>query len=298
MAIRSFASVVALTIVALAVCSEVDIGDQISVVNHKKSDEKRVYNHTGPVAEFYTWQHRHLTHQISQDRKATYTPTRPVTVRDLLLLCEDLMDPSDPDISLSQIHHAFQTAEMCRAMVDSNPTLPDWLPLIGLVHDLGKATAKTHDIVWAELSGDMYPTGCAFDENIVLRDLGFDENPDTHDERYNTKNGIYQPGCGFDNMSFWGHDEIIYQMLKHSRTELPEEALYVVHYHSFYAWHSQNGYAHLASEVDRARLGILRAHQNADLYSKTDEEPWSIAKLEDPYYQNLIAKYFPHGLLI
>lgn len=267
---------------------------------HKKSDEKRVYYKEGPVAEFYTSQHARLTYAIADSRKKSWiaAPKQTMSIRDMLILADDVIDPSDPDISLGQIHHAFQTANSCRQMVEENPTLPDWLPLIGLLHDLGKVTCKTHNISWDELSGDSYPLGCPWDDNVVLRDLGFEQNPDTTDAKYNTGYGLYSPGIGFDDMTFWGHDEIIYQILNQSPTNLPREALYVARYHSFYAWHSQNGYAKFANAKDRVNLGILRAHQRADLYSKTDLEHFTIEAFDDSYYQNLIDKYIPGGTLL
>lgn len=264
---------------------------------HAKEDAKRVYSVVGSVAEFYTSQHATMTYEIAKARKEAWLPKEHISIKKILELSDDIVDPSDPDISLGQIHHAFQTAEMCREFVAANPTLPDWLPLIGLFHDFGKIAVKTHGIPWNEVSGDSYPLGLAWDDHVVLRELGFDQNPDTYDSRYNTTYGIYEPGIGFDNILFWGHDEIIYQILNNSVTNLPSEALYVARYHSFYAWHSENGYNQMASDLDRRNLGILRAHQRADLYSKNDHEAYTIDKLDDPYYQNLINKYVPSGTL-
>ena len=38
----------------------------------------------------------------------------------------------------------------------------------------------------------------------------------------------------------WGHDEYVYQMMK---DHLPEEGLYMLRYHSFYAWHGKENTA-------------------------------------------------------
>ena len=46
----------------------------------------------------------------------------------------DVLDESDPDVDVPNVHHAFQTAEGLRAR---HPHLP-WLHLAGLIHDLGK----------------------------------------------------------------------------------------------------------------------------------------------------------------
>jgi len=48
-------------------------------------------------------------------------------------------------------------------------------------------------------------------------------------------------GCAIVHMS-WGHDEYVYQWVK---DRLPEEALYMLRYHSFYAWHREAAYDHL-----------------------------------------------------
>lgn len=44
-----------------------------------------------------------------------------------------LVDESDPDTNLSQIEHLLQTAEAIR-----RDGKPEWMQVVGLVHDLGK----------------------------------------------------------------------------------------------------------------------------------------------------------------
>lgn len=62
---------------------------------------------------------------------------------------------------------------------------------------------------------------------------------------------MYKPHCGLDNiMMSWGHDEYLYRVLKHNKSTLPEEALYIIKYHSFYPWHTSGDYSHLANEKD------------------------------------------------
>ena len=43
----------------------------------------------------------------------------------------------------------------------------------------------------------------------------------------------------------WGHDEYLYQILKHNKINLPEEAFYIIRYHSLYAHHKENSYNHV-----------------------------------------------------
>lgn len=57
-----------------------------------------------------------------------------MTVKDALIKLNNLVDESDPDTSLPNIVHAFQTAESIRK---EHPEL-DWFHLTGLIHDLGK----------------------------------------------------------------------------------------------------------------------------------------------------------------
>ncbi len=70
---------------------------------------------------------------------------------------------------------------------------------------------------------------------------------------------MYKENCGLDEvqMSF-GHDEYLYQVLKHNKTTLPDEALYCVRYHSFYPWHNREEYDHLCNDGDRKMLKWIR----------------------------------------
>lgn len=60
-----------------------------------------------------------------------------MTTRQALEKLNDLVDESDPDTSLPNIVHAFQTAERAREEFPEH----DWLHLTGLIHDLGKIMA-------------------------------------------------------------------------------------------------------------------------------------------------------------
>lgn len=48
-------------------------------------------------------------------------------------LLNTLVDDSDPDTDLSQLDHLIQTAEAIR-----RDGKPDWMQVVGLIHDLGK----------------------------------------------------------------------------------------------------------------------------------------------------------------
>jgi len=202
----------------------------------------------------------------------------------------DLVDESDPDVNIPNIVHAFQTAERIR---QDHPN-DDWFHLTGLIHDLGKVMAFYNEPQWAVV-GDTFPIGCEYANSIVYRENSFEANPDLHDKRYNSKNGIYEENCGLANLTMsWGHDEYLYRVLKHNKTTLPEQALYMIRFHSFYPWHSGGDYQHLCNETDAEMLPWVREFNKYDLYTKGGELP-DIKKLK-PYYQSLINKYIPGEL--
>lgn len=65
---------------------------------------------------------------------------------------------------------------------------------------------------------------------------------------------------------------------------------------SFYSpyvssWHKEGAYTHLCNEADNKALEAVKAFNPYDLYSKSDE-PVDPERLK-PYYQGLIAKFFP-----
>ncbi|KAI9684929.1 MAG: hypothetical protein M1822_005578 [Bathelium mastoideum] len=200
-----------------------------------------------------------------------------------------LIDESDPDTSLSQIEHLLQSAEAIRR--DGKPR---WMQLTGLIHDLGKLLFFFDACGQWDVVGDTFPVGCAFDEKIIYPDT-FKGNPDYNNEIYSTKHGIYTPGCGMDNvMLSWGHDEYLYHIAKEQST-LPDEALAMIRYHSFYPWHSADAYMWMMDEHDQKMLDAVRAFNPYDLYSKSDDVP----KVEDlkPYYMDLIDEYFPNKVV-
>lgn len=64
---------------------------------------------------------------------------------------------------------------------------------------------------------------------------------------------MYKPKCGITNLTMsWGHDEYLYRVLKHNKSRLPEHALHIIRYHSFYPWHTSRDYQHFEVDGDRA----------------------------------------------
>lgn len=239
------------------------------------------------VVAFYRENHREQTHAVARakaDRFAGLNERR-MNAWDALMELDELVDESDPDIELGQLDHALQTAEAARAAGE-----PEWLVLTALVHDLGKVLCLLGEPQWAVV-GDTFPLGCAFSELVVFAEF-FEENPDSRDERFRTPTGIYEPGCGLDAVTMsWGHDEYLSRVLA---GRLPEEALYVIRYHSFYAAHSHGAYEELFNDRDRKLMPWVRRLQAFDLYSKRPDAP----SREDvlPSYRELISQWLPDSL--
>lgn len=193
-----------------------------------------------------------------------------MTVWEAIEKLNELVDESDPDTSLSQIQHLLQTAEAMRR--DGKPR---WMQLTGLLHDLGKLLVFFGAQGQWDVVGDTFVVGAKFSEKNVYP-ATFDNNPDSHDARYNTELGIYQEGCGLENvMLSWGHDEYLYHILK-EQSDIPEEGLWMVRYHSFYPWHREGAYRQFhdrQSDRDERALESVKAFNAYDLYSKSDSPP-------------------------
>ncbi|KAF9444920.1 myo-inositol oxygenase [Macrolepiota fuliginosa MF-IS2] len=200
-------------------------------------------------------------------------------------LLNTLVDDSDPDTSLSQIEHLLQTAEAIR-----RDGKPEWMQVTGLVHDLGKLLLVFGSEGQWDVVGDTFVVGCQFSDKCIYPET-FAKNPDASNPMFNSKYGIYDPHCGLENvMLSWGHDEYLYHVLKDQST-LPPEALAMIRYHSFYPWHREGAYDYLCNDEDRKLLAAVKAFNPYDLYSKSDERA-SPEELR-PYYEGLIAKFFP-----
>jgi inositol oxygenase len=181
--------------------------------------------------------------------------------------------------------HALQTAEAAR-----RANQPRWMIATGFIHDLGKVLCKFGEPQWAVV-GDTNPVGCRFSPKIVHSDF-FALNPDATHPVYSTELGIYERGCGLQNVHMsWGHDEYLYHVVK---DRLPIEALYMIRYHSFYAWHKEGEYDYLCDDQDRALMKWVRAFNRYDLYSKGDDRP-NLDELR-PYYEDLTREFFPDPL--
>ncbi|MES2064886.1 MAG: inositol oxygenase family protein [Bacteroidota bacterium] len=252
----------------------------------KSKEEFRNYDspENDSVREFYRLNHKYQTYDNVLAKKANFLKfdKKEMPWWDAMDYLNTLVDDSDPDTSLDQLQHLLQTAEAIRA--DGHP---DWFVLTGFIHDLGKVLCLFGEPQW-NVVGDSFPVGCMFSDKIVYPEF-FAANPDNDDERYNTKYGVYSHQCGLDNIHMsWGHDEYLYHITK---DHLPEPALYMIRYHSFYSQHRENAYNHLLNVHDGAMFKWVDKFNPYDLYSKSPKPP-VVAELK-PYYEDLIAKYLP-----
>jgi inositol oxygenase len=236
------------------------------------------------VKEFYRLNHTHQTYDFVQQKRRQYLGlnNREMGIWEAMEYLNTLVDDSDPDTDLSQIEHLLQSAEATR-----RDGQPGWFVLTALIHDLGKILCLWGEPQWAVV-GDTFPVGCAYSDKVVFPEF-FENNPDYRVPEYQTKSGVYEEACGLDKVCLsWGHDEYMYHVVK---DYLPEEALYMIRYHSFYAAHREGAYEHLMNDRDREMFEWVRRFNPYDLYSKADQKP-DLGRLR-PFYQELIGQYFP-----
>jgi inositol oxygenase len=252
----------------------------------KAQEEFRNYDEQAnpSVAEFYRLNHANQTldfvlkkekefGSLKRGRKSIWAAAEYLNT---------LVDESDPDTDLTQIEHLLQTSEAIR--MDGHPR---WFVLTGFIHDLGKVLCLYGEPQWAVV-GDTFPVGCAYSDQIIFPQY-FQQNPDILVPEYQTQFGIYEPNCGLDNVRLsWGHDEYIYRV---AGKYLPEPAQYMLRYHSFYSAHRHGAYRHLMSPEDERMLAGVRKFNPYDLYSKAAVKP-NFKELK-PYYEDLIAEFFP-----
>ncbi len=252
---------------------------------------------TAAVKEHYRKMRSRQTYDYVQRMKAKYlTFDKPMFIWEALEHLNELLDASDPDLSLSNIQHSLQTAEAIRA-----DERPGWMQLVGLIHELGKVLylwgsdedGTSTDEQWG-LVGDVFAVGCQLPDTCVYPMFN-DLNPDMQDERYNTPLGIYEAECGLDKMTLnWGHNEYLYQVLKnHSGNRIPEAGMVMIRYHSFYPWHTGGSYAELTNEIDEQYKEWILDFHNYDLCAKCPKH-YDLEEMK-AYYGPLVKKYLGEG---
>jgi len=221
-----------------------------------------------------------------------------MTIKDAFDLLSDFVDSSDPDTALPNLDHMLQTAEAMREAGE-----PDWMQLVGLLHDLGKvmgclspsvADGQTKDGPQWGMVGDTWVVGCKIPAICVYPEYSA-TNPDREHPLYSTDSGPYKEGCGLAKLTFaWGHDEYLYRMLVHNKSTIPEEGLQMVRLHSCYPLHGSDVYDRFLAAGDGETLDWVKRFNKYDLYTKADKKPDPVELW--PYYQGLIDKYCPGKL--
>ena len=271
---------------------EDDVLDRYPVAGEKAKAKEEFRNYESSakdatVREFYRLNHTYQTYDFVREKEKEFLQFNRKEMKpwEAMEFLNTLVDDSDPDTDLDQLQHLLQTGEAIKA--DGHP---DWFILTGFIHDMGKVLCLFGEPQWAVV-GDTFPVGCQFSDKIVYPEY-FDANPDIRDRRYNTKYGIYKPNCGLRNVHMsWGHDEYLYQIVK---KYLPEPALYMIRYHSFYAQHREQAYEHLMDDHDLEMFAWVNKFNPYDLYSKSPKPP-VVTELK-PYYEKLLAKYLPEKI--
>ena len=263
--------------------------DPESIAEGKSTEQYRNYDNPerDTVREFYRLNHKYQTYDFVLNKKAEFLKfdKKEMPIWAAYDFLNQLVDDSDPDTDLDQLQHLLQTSEAIRK--DGHP---EWMVLVGLLHDMGKVLCLFGEPQWAVV-GDTFPVGCAHSEKIVYPEF-FSLNPDSTNPEYATKYGVYSPNCGLRNVHMsWGHDEYVYHMVK---DYLPEQGLYPLRYHSFYAQHREHAYDHLMDDHDHEMFKWVKLFNPYDLYSKNPNPPdWKTLR---PYYEDLVAKYLPATL--
>lgn len=254
---------------------------------------------TAAVKEHYRKMRSRQTYDYVHRMKAKYlTFNKPMHLWEAMTELNKLIDVSDPDLNLPNVQHLVQSAEAMREQ-----GCPDWMQLVGLIHDLGKVMylwgsdedGTSQDEQWG-LVGDIFVVGAALPDSCVYPEFN-NLNPDMADSRFNTATGVYEPHCGLDHLTLaWGHDEYLYQVLSHHQhNKIPEQGMVMIRYHSFYPWHTGGSYTELTNQRDQQYMEWVQEFNRYDLYTKCD----TIYNLDDikPYYMPIVEKYLGEGTI-
>ncbi len=249
------------------------------------------------VREHYRKMRRNQTLEYGRRMQEKYLKfDKPLGLWEAMLHLNDLIDVSDPDLDLPNVQHLIQSAEAIRA-----DNRPDWMQLVGLIHDLGKVmflwgcdedgTSQAEQ--WG-MVGDVFVLGCALPDSCVYPEFN-SLNADMKDPRYNTPTGIYDEGCGLDQLTLaWGHDEYLFRVLENHHTNtLPEAGMAMIRYHSFYPWHTGGSYRPLLNKKDQQYLDWIRDFNKYDLYTKSNTL-YELEAIKD-YYEPIADKYLGAG---
>lgn len=240
--------------------------------------------------ELYRDMHENQCLKFAREKRDYYGKLnkRVMSIKKALSLMDYFIDPSDPDLDVANSIHAYQTAERIRKLYPDNKELQ----IVGLIHDLGKVLFIFNEPSWAVV-GDTYIVGCEFPKSIVYYD-SLKSSPDAH--KYHEA-GIYEKGCGLDNVIIsFGHDEYLYQVLKGNmeRHNISKKYIDIIRFHSLYPWHTGGAYRDLMNEKDYETLNNVLEFNKFDLYSKEDSVEIDDSVKE--YYSKLLDEFFGEEL--
>ena len=77
-----------------------------------------------------------------------------------------------------------------------------------------------------------------------------------------------------------------------NHTTIPIEGLAMIRFHSCYPWHTGGAYRQFMTEKDKEIMNWVLEFNKFDLYTKENVDVPNVEQLW-PYYEALIAKYFP-----
>jgi len=262
------------------------------------------------VNNTYKRMYREQTLEKKLNYKIYPISNKSYNIEQILPLFDTIIDESDPDTDLPQSIHLLQTYISMKTkfnkdskisslfLDDELNNLPlkikslyenntfsslysnikdwDWLYLVAYMHDLGKIMLlnKFHNLPQHFVVGDIYPLGTPFEKSNILYDKNYHKQNKEYGEHHYFD--LYEPFCGFEKLNFTiSHDYYLYKVLK--KTKISDEGLYLIRFHSFYAFHSPRnnirGYTYYANDKDWKMLPLLKLLQKCDLYSKTRNIP-------------------------
>src|SRR5687768_12928297 len=122
--------------------------DPEQIAKGKTADQYRDYETPArdTVKEFYRLNHLHQTYDFVRAKEKEFLSfnKKEMPVWAAFDFLNQLVDDSDPDTDLDQMQHLLQTSEAIRA--DGHP---DWMVLVGLLHDMGKVLCLFGEPQWA-----------------------------------------------------------------------------------------------------------------------------------------------------
>lgn len=257
-------------------------------------------NAPASVKKFYRNQRRGVTAEITLKDRAAFLPLRKGKkgMWALIQKARKYADGSDPDHIKAQLLHLYGAAKKAMEM-----KMPKWFVLTCLIHDGGKFLMEwipEHRVV-----GDTFPHLIKPGKEEIFYEE-FKRNKDWKLVSKKGPNGFYSKSCGLDSMLMtWGHDEylfnIVFDWIKQNAEYVKKTwkctalelrlMLYMIRFHSFYAFHRQGGYKSLWSKTDTKLRPYLRVFSMFDLYSKPDKLP--PLREMDKDFKPLVESFFP-----